>query len=101
MSYLFRHSTVGTLIHYATKGKLDFTRKPGKSISSSSSTDDVPATMNVEDATLGAELKQHQTSLVDWSGPDDPSMPINWPLSQKITMTFIIAFCKCYCIAYV
>lgn len=22
--------------------------------------------------------------LVDWSGPDDPSMPVNWPLSTKL-----------------
>jgi DHA1 family multidrug resistance protein-like MFS transporter len=90
MSYLFTHSTIGTLIRYATKGNLDFSRKPGKAISTSSSTDDVPATL--DNATVGAELKHHQTSLVDWSGPDDPSMPQNWPLSHKVIMTFIIAF---------
>jgi DHA1 family multidrug resistance protein-like MFS transporter len=92
MSYLFVHSAVGTLVRYATKGNLDYSRKPGKAISTSSSTDDVPATITTHDASLGAELKQHQTSLVDWSGPDDPSMPQNWPLSHKVIMTFIIAF---------
>jgi MFS transporter, DHA1 family, multidrug resistance protein len=90
MSYLFVHSTIGTIARYATKGNLDFSRRPGKAISASSSTDDVPAT--ITDPTIGAELKEHQTSLVDFSGPDDPSNPHNWPLSQKVIMTFIIAF---------
>jgi DHA1 family multidrug resistance protein-like MFS transporter len=90
MSYLFVHSTIGTIIRYVSKGDLDFSRRPGKAVSTSSSTDDVPAT--VTNTTVGAELKQHQTSLVDWSGPDDPSMPQNWPLNHKIIMTFIIAF---------
>lgn len=89
MSYLFVHSTVGTIARYATKGNLDFSRRPGKAISTSSSTDDVPAA--IESAAVGAELKQHQTSLVDWSGPDDPSNPQNWPLSQKVIITFIVA----------
>ena len=90
MSYLFVHSPIGTLIRYATKGNLDYSRKPGKAISTSSSTDDVPAITT--DSNMGAELKQHQTSLVDWSGPEDPSTPHNWPLSHKVIMTFIIAF---------
>jgi DHA1 family multidrug resistance protein-like MFS transporter len=89
MSYLFSHSAVGTLIHYASKGNLDYQRRPAKAVSISSSTDDVPAT--TIDASTGAELKQHKTSLVDWTGPEDPSMPQNWPLSQKVIMTFIIA----------
>ncbi|OAL06082.1 MFS general substrate transporter [Phaeosphaeriaceae sp. SRC1lsM3a] len=89
MSYLFVHSTVGTIARYATKGNLDFSRRPGKAISTSSSTDDVPAA--IESAAVGTELKQHQTSLVDWSGPDDPSNPQNWPLSQKVIITFIVA----------
>jgi DHA1 family multidrug resistance protein-like MFS transporter len=90
MSYLFKHSTIGTLARYASKANLDYSRQPGKAISTSSSTDDVPTIMT--DASIGTELKQHQTSLVDWSGPEDPSMPQNWPLSQKVIMTFIIAF---------
>lgn len=87
MSYLFVHSTIGTLLRYATKGNLDFTRRPGKAISTSSSTDDIPTTVD----SAGAELKQHQTSLVDWNGPDDASNPLNWPLSQKVMITFIVA----------
>jgi DHA1 family multidrug resistance protein-like MFS transporter len=90
MSYLFVHSTIGATIRYFSKSNLDFTRQPGKPISASSSTDNV-ATVNTNVA-LGTELKQHQTSLVDWSGPEDPSNPHNWPLHHKIIMTCIIAF---------
>ncbi|KAL5118376.1 hypothetical protein ACEQ8H_003725 [Pleosporales sp. CAS-2024a] len=87
---LFAHSTIGTIIRYATQGNLDYTRQPAKAMStSSSSTEHVPDTRT--GASIGTELKQHQTSLVDWTGPDDPSMPQNWPLVQKVIMTFIIA----------
>lgn len=90
MSYLFRHSAVGTLIRYATKGNLDFQRRPSKGISVSSSHDDLPPT--ITDESIGAELKIHQTSLVDWSSPEDPSNPQNWPFYHKIIVTFIIAY---------
>lgn len=90
MSYLFSHSTVGTLVQYAKKGKLDYTRNPGKAISTSSSSDNVPDAL--VNTSTGTDLRLYQTSLVDWSGPDDPSMPHNWPLSQKVIMTSIIAF---------
>jgi DHA1 family multidrug resistance protein-like MFS transporter len=90
MSFLFRHSAVGTLVRYATKGNLDFQRTPGKAISTSSSDDDLPAT--ITDESIGAELKLHQTSLVDWSSPEDPSNPQNWPFYHKIIITFIIAY---------
>jgi DHA1 family multidrug resistance protein-like MFS transporter len=90
MSYLFSHSTVGTLVQYAKKGKLDYSRSPGKAISTSSSSDNVPTTL--VNTSTGTDLRLHQTSLVGWSGPDDPSMPHNWPLSQRVIMTFIIGF---------
>jgi DHA1 family multidrug resistance protein-like MFS transporter len=90
MSYLFVHSTIGTISRYASKGNLDYSRTTSKDTTASSSTDNVPTT-NVEGPS-GSELKLHQTSLVDWSGPEDPSNPLNWPLSHKIIMTFIIAF---------
>jgi DHA1 family multidrug resistance protein-like MFS transporter len=89
MSFLFTHSSVGTLIRYATKGNLDFQRKPGKGLSTSSSTDDLP--FPPANDSIGTELKQHQTSLVDWSGPEDPSNPQNWPFSYKVVITCIIA----------
>ncbi|KAH7079142.1 multidrug resistance protein-like protein [Paraphoma chrysanthemicola] len=91
MSYLFQHSPVGSLIRYATKGNLSFSRTTGKPISESSSTDDVSSTTN-DDTVFGKELKQYQTSLVDWSGPEDPSNPQNWPFSQKVLITVLISF---------
>ncbi|KAH7402730.1 major facilitator superfamily domain-containing protein [Pyrenochaeta sp. MPI-SDFR-AT-0127] len=88
MSYLFQHSAIGTLAHYVKHRKFDFSRRPAKAISSSSSTDDLPFEASPDN--VGSELKQAQTSLVDWKGPDDPSNPQNWPMSHKIFMTFII-----------
>jgi DHA1 family multidrug resistance protein-like MFS transporter len=87
MSYMFRHSSVGTLARYITKGNLSYTREPADPISVSSSSDDV--TTNGE---IGAELKLNKsTSLVNWSGPTDPSNPQNWPLRDKILMTVVIS----------
>jgi DHA1 family multidrug resistance protein-like MFS transporter len=75
MSYLFRHSSVGTAIHYIRKGNFDFSRTKAKTISASSSTDDVPAAV-AADSVIGVELKLEQSAtLVGWQGPDDPSNP--------------------------
>jgi DHA1 family multidrug resistance protein-like MFS transporter len=92
MSYLLKHSPLGTALHYARHRKFDYTRRPAKPISASSSTDDLPFPKEetaVEGA-VGEELKQHQTTLVDWSGPTDPSNPQNWPRSHKILVTVIL-----------
>jgi DHA1 family multidrug resistance protein-like MFS transporter len=87
MSYLFRHSSVGTLARYIKKGNLSFTRDPAKHVSASSSSDDFTA-----HGSIGSELKVHNsTNLVDWSGPDDPSNPQNWPLRDKVLMTVVIS----------
>lgn len=88
MPYLFQHSPIGTTLHYLKHRTFDFTRRPGKPLSISSSTDDLPFP-KLEDP-IGTELKQHQTSLVDWSGPDDPSNPHNWPMSHKVFMTLVL-----------
>ena len=92
MSYLFRHSSVGTLAHYIKHRKFDYTRTTAKPISASSSTDDLhfPKEDVITDAAVGAELKQHQTTLVDWNGPSDPSNPQNWPQSHKILVTVLL-----------
>ena len=92
MSYLFRHSSVGTLAHYVRHRKFDYTRSVAKPISASSSTDDLPFPKKETDieGTIGEELKQHQTTLVDWSGPNDPSNPQNWPRSHKVLVTVIL-----------
>ena len=90
MSYMFRHSSVGTLAHYIKHRNFDFARSPGKPVSASSSTDDVAPPAPVTDDAIGAELKQYQTSLVDWTSADDPSNPQNWPVSHKVTMTVVL-----------
>ncbi|KAL6712303.1 hypothetical protein ACN47E_000180 [Coniothyrium glycines] len=91
MLYIFKHSPVGTLLHYIKHGKFDFTRRRSKPISTSSSSDDLPSPKDeINNDATGPELKQYQTNLVDWSGPDDPSKPYNWPLSHKIWITAIL-----------
>ncbi|OSS46120.1 hypothetical protein B5807_08034 [Epicoccum nigrum] len=90
MSYLFRHSSVGTAFHYARHRSFDFSRTKAKALSPSSSTDDVPATIPA-DSVIGAELKLEQSAtLVSWDGPNDPSNPQNWPLRDKILITTLI-----------
>lgn len=91
MSYLFRHSSVGTALHYARHRSFDFSRSKAKSLSPSSSTDDVAAAIDPESA-LGTELKLEQSAtLVGWDGPNDPSNPQNWPMKDKILVTSLIA----------
>jgi len=89
MSYLFKHSVVGTLAHYIKHGKFDYARITHKAISESSSTDELPFPAEGTNS-VGTELKQNHTLLVDWSGPDDPSNPQNWPQSHKILMTVLL-----------
>ncbi|KAF1841616.1 MFS general substrate transporter [Cucurbitaria berberidis CBS 394.84] len=89
MPYLFKHSAVGTTAHYIKHRSFDFSRSPSKLISETSSADGVPFPPTADDA-INAELKQDHSSLVDWSGPDDPSNPQNWPRSHKILMTVVI-----------
>ncbi|KAF1838776.1 MFS general substrate transporter [Decorospora gaudefroyi] len=91
MSYLFQHSAIGTLAHYIKHRKFDFARTTAKVLSESSSSDDLPfPTEVIADDAVGAELKQHQTSLVDWSGPEDPSNPQNWSQTHKVLITVVL-----------
>ncbi len=93
MNYLFKHSSVGTALHYIKHRKFDYARDKGKPISRSSSSDDLPPDPPLPtDDPIGTELKQYQTTLVDWTGPDDPSNPQNWPMAQKVLVTVIICF---------
>lgn len=90
MAYLFRHSSVGTLVHYIRHRNFDFSRNKAKAISFSSSTDDIPDAVPA-DSIIGAELKLEQSAtLVSWSGLDDPSNPQNWPMKDKVLMTTLI-----------
>lgn len=90
MSYLFRHSSVGTALHYIRHRSFDFSRTTAKALSPSSTSDDIPAII-AADSAIGAELKLEQsTTLVSWDGPDDPSNPQNWPMKQKVLVTSLI-----------
>ncbi|KAF2437492.1 multidrug resistance protein-like protein [Karstenula rhodostoma CBS 690.94] len=90
MSYLFRHSSVGTALHYTRHRRFDFSRSKAKPPSLSSSTDDVPAAITPKSAP-NAEPKQEQSvNLVEWDGPDDPSNPQNWPMKDKVLVTSLI-----------
>lgn len=90
MSYLFRHSSVGTTLHYIRHRSFDFSRHKAKEVSPSSSTNDVTATIPA-DSIIGTELKLEQSAtLVGWDGPNDPSNPQNWPLRDKVLMTSLI-----------
>jgi DHA1 family multidrug resistance protein-like MFS transporter len=91
MSYLFKHSSVGTAIHYIRKGNFDFSRLKAKPISVSSSTDEIPEAIHA-DSVIGTELKLEQSAtLVGWDSSNDPSNPQNWPLKDKILMTIVIS----------
>ena len=90
MSYLFRHSSVGTALHYIRHRSFDFSRQRAKEISPSSSTDDIPAAIPT-DSVIGTELKLEQSAtLVGWDGPKDPSNPQNWPMREKVLVTSLI-----------
>lgn len=83
MAYLFEHSALGSLVRYIRTGNLSFFRETGKSISSSSSTDDV-----IDAPPLEGKISAN--NLVTWSGPNDPSNPQNWPFWQKVVITAIL-----------
>lgn len=108
MAYLFAHSSVGSLLRYIRKGNLSFSRRRGKTISASSSSDDV-VEVEVQLPGLEEKISISRRDLVDWDGPgehfqptcslqvgvltshiDDPSNPINWPLAQKVLVTAVL-----------
>ncbi|KAJ4988980.1 major facilitator superfamily transporter [Stagonosporopsis vannaccii] len=90
MSYLFRHSSVGTALHYFRHRSFDFSRSKAKALSPSSSSDDVPAAIPA-DSIIGTELKlEKSTTLIDWDGPDDPSDPHNWSMKERVLITALI-----------
>ncbi|KAF2691582.1 MFS general substrate transporter [Lentithecium fluviatile CBS 122367] len=89
MAYLFKHSTLGTLINYYRTGRLSFTRRPAKSISSSSSSDDVTTDTDANEGPLEGKISANH--LVTWSGDSDPSNPQNWPFWQKVVITAILS----------
>ena len=41
---------------------------------------------------LDASQHSHRDgNVVDWDGPDDPEMPLNWSLTKKYTNTTILS----------
>ncbi|KAF1958540.1 benomyl/methotrexate resistance protein [Byssothecium circinans] len=82
MAYLFKHSSLGSILHYCRYGSLSFSRQKDKSLSLSSSTDDVT------EAPLEGKISVDH--LVTWNGADDPSNPQNWPAWQKVLVTAIL-----------
>lgn len=94
-SYLFKHSSVGAFLRYCRKGNFSYTREHGKNISESSSSDDVTEEAPAEEENVGIEKKTTTISahnLVTWKGPDDPSNPQNWPISQKVLITAVLRY---------
>ncbi|KAF2662249.1 polyamine transporter 4 [Lophiostoma macrostomum CBS 122681] len=42
--------------------------------------------------TLGPSIDKHgDSNIVDWEGPDDPEMPLNWSTKKKYTNTTILS----------
>jgi len=92
-SYLIKHSAVGSLIRYATQGNLHFSRSQAKNISPASSSPISSSPGSVADDVSDQEKNESAiaaTNIVDWSGPDDPSNPQNWPTYQKVIITVVL-----------
>ncbi|TFY50405.1 hypothetical protein EVG20_g11539, partial [Dentipellis fragilis] len=69
MNIVLRESTFGQLANEVTRGKAF----PYRHCRARSSSPD--------------DEKANDVKLVDWSGPDDPDMPCNWPKSVKLVAT--------------
>lgn len=96
MSWLVKHSAVGTLLSFARTGKISYRRGgPLKTVSpaSTSINSETPrASGSAEDVSEleKAETEIAVTNIVDWSGPDDPSNPQNWPFRHKLIVTAVL-----------
>lgn len=96
MSYLVQHSAVGTLLKFATSGKISYRRGAAPKIVSPTTislSSAAPRPSGSTEDVLLHEKEEHGvalTDLVEWSGPDDPSNPKNWPFYQKIVITAIL-----------
>lgn len=44
-------------------------------------------------------VEERDPDLIEWDGPDDPENPMNWPSSQKWTVTMALAFMT-FCITF-
>ncbi|KAH8723908.1 major facilitator superfamily domain-containing protein [Phaeosphaeriaceae sp. PMI808] len=89
MSYLFVHSPVGTLIRYATKGNVDFSRRTEDDISTSLPTDNIPsAHTNLSSNTLPvtyADLSS-DTLPVSYTELSTFTLPVNYTDLSSVTL---------------
>lgn len=97
MSYLVKHSSVGTLLRYLATRKISYRRGEAPKNISPASTSIKSATPrpsgSVEDVSQQQDKEEagiSVTNLVDWSGPEDPSNPQNWPFHQKLIITAVL-----------
>ncbi|KAA1472187.1 caffeine resistance protein [Dentipellis sp. KUC8613] len=116
MDIVLRESTFGQLANYFTHGRaFPYPNLPSRSSSPNFekpndakpvSADVRPVSSDIEaasgeaksgssdDKTVPTEVRPvpGDIKLVDWSGPDDPDMPCNWPRSTKLVTTANIMF---------
>ncbi|KAF1964708.1 MFS general substrate transporter [Bimuria novae-zelandiae CBS 107.79] len=98
MTYLVKHSAVRTLLRYIASGKISYRRgATPKNISpaSTSLSSATPRHSGSRDDVSDPEKEEvgiAVTNIVDWSGPEDPSNPQNWPFYQKLTITAVLCF---------
>ena len=43
---------------------------------------------------FSASTSTMDASLVDWTGPNDPDMPLNWPKYRKVSMIAVVTACR-------
>lgn len=85
------HSTTSELRCYVQPGE--------EQLASRSATDQVPRgddiekNAPVESSTPSASMTtdQSEATAIDWSGPDDPELPLNWPRAVKWRNVLLVA----------
>ncbi|EED12734.1 caffeine resistance protein, putative [Talaromyces stipitatus ATCC 10500] len=85
-SLLLRETAFGRVLASISPGSLSSTiSKPSSKIENGLSALQTTTPNGVESSSSTEKNTSDATQyLVDWSGPDDPSMPVNWPLATKL-----------------
>jgi hypothetical protein len=65
--------------------------KAGREFSSSGTSIDEEKGILVSVSELDRTLYHNDTNVVDWNGPNDPEMAMNWISKKKWTMTFLLS----------
>lgn len=85
MSVLLRESSLGRLLNFFSNGRIlpypdwDIQTK----VEAISGSEDASITSKTPDPSLLPTTATAQYKIVDWTGPDDPDMPKNWPSAVK------------------